>query len=144
MLRLFSLGTLAVLAGFLIQDHVVAGAKGGKIRWTHEKSGKAKWEKAIIVPAAKGKKPGIVALKVTYKAKELAEFFVIGDGNSDLDLFIRDAKGKEIVKDEDPAASQGGGSDLCVCRWRPEEEQEYTIIILNNDAFENVVVAGTN
>ena len=144
MSRLAALVLGAMVIFLIVQSSVQGGAKGGKMRWSLEKSSKVRWEKAIVMPPYKDKKPGVVSLKIVYKAKELAEFFVIGDGASDLDLYVRDAKGKLIVQDEDPTASQGGGSDLCVCRWRPEEESEYTILIVNRDAVENVVLAGTN
>ena len=140
---------VAVLLGaltltLLAQADLFGGAKEGKMRWSHKKTGECKWDKALGIPGAQNNQPGVVTLKITYKAQQLAEFFVIGDGDTDLDLFVKDAKGNIVAKDEDPPASKGGGSDLCVCRWTPDEEQEYTIIIINNDPIVNVAMAGTN
>lgn len=144
MKRLAALVMVGISGALLVSGSVDAGAKDGKMRWSAKKTGKCKWFPPIVVPPAEGKKPGAYALKITYKPKELAEFFVIGDGDSDLDLFIKDSKGKIVTKDEDPPAAQGGGSDLCYCRWQPKEEEEYTIIIINYGEIENVVQAGCN
>jgi len=134
--------TLAAVLGLLltITANVEADAKGGKIRWSSNpniKNGKP----AIQVPAADGNKPGIVELKVVYVANKLAEFVLIGDGDTDIDVYILDAKGQEVAKDEDPAVY---GSDLCVCRWNPTVEQEYTIRIVNRGKVFNLCQAGTN
>ena len=140
---------LAVLMGVLaltlvLHADVLAGAKDGKMRWSHVKTGGCKWDKALAIPPAMNNQPGVLTLKITYKAKQLAEFFVIGDGDTDLDLIVKDAAGVVVTKDVDPPIDMGGGSDLCVCRWTPALEQEYTIIILNNNPVVNVAVAGTN
>jgi hypothetical protein len=137
---------VAVLAVCLLTGSAVqAGAKGGKMRWSHEKTGACKWAPAIKVPGAENdKKPGKYTLKITFKGGELAEFFVQGDGDTDLDLYVLDSKGKEVAKDADPPANEGGGSDLCMCRWRPQRDEEYTIVIVNFGQVHNVVTAGCN
>jgi hypothetical protein len=134
--------TLVAALGLLVagSNSVYAGAKGGKIRWSSNNNipnGKP----AIKVPAAEADKPGIVELKVVFVAKKLAEFVLIGDGDTDIDVYVFDAGGNEVAKDEDPAAY---GSDLCVCRWTPSEEQEYTIRIVNRGKVYNLCQAGTN
>lgn len=144
MTRLFGLVAAALAFTLLAQGGVWAGAKEGKMRWSHKKTGACKWDNALVVPAAQNNQPGVVTLKIVFKAKELAEFFVIGDGDSDLDLVVKDAKGNIVAKDIDPPANKGGGSDMCVCRWMPDEEQEYTIFIINNDPIINVAMAGAN
>lgn len=121
-----------------------AGAKEGKMRWSQKKTGACKWFPAIQVPAAQDKKPGIHTLKIIFRANELAEFFVVGDGDTDLDLYVFDSKGNKVVQDEDPPTDQGGGSDECVCRWRPTQEEEYTIRIVNRGSVFNVATAGCN
>ena len=138
--------TAAFALGLLAESSLHAGAKDGKQRWTHKKTGKCKAFPAIVVPAAdlEKKKPGIHVLKITFKANQLAEFVLMGDGDSDIDVFVKDSKGKIVAKDEDPPANKGGGSDLCVCRWTPKQEEEFTIYIVNNDPIENVVQAGCN
>jgi hypothetical protein len=137
--------TLAAVIGLLLTANLTAeaGAKGGKIRWSsNSTSNTAKVNPPIKVPAAKGpKEPGIVELKVVFVANKLAEFFLIGDGDTDIDVYILDSTGKVVAQDEDPAEY---GSDLCMCRWTPTEEQEYTIRIINRGNVYNLCQAGTN
>lgn len=138
--------TAALALGLFAESSLHAGAKDGKMRWTHKKTGKCKAFPPIVVPAAdlEKQKPGIHVLKITFKAKQLAEFVLIGDGDSDLDVIVKDSKDKEVARDVDKSAKEGGGSDLCVCRWTPEREEEFTIIIINNDPIENVAQCGCN
>jgi ABC-type glycerol-3-phosphate transport system substrate-binding protein len=117
-----------------------AGAKGGKIRWSSN-SNIPNGKPPIKVPAADESKPGIVELKIVFVANKLAEFVLVGDGDTDIDVYVFDAQGNEVAKDEDPATY---GSDLCVCRWTPTEEQEYKIRIVNRGKVYNVCQAGTN
>ncbi len=135
-------GALAVCLA--VEGVVQGGAKDGKIRWSHKKTGDCKCLPAIEVPPASGGKPGIWTTKIVFKANQLAEFFVIGDGDSDLDLAILNSQGQKVVADIDPPASQGGGSDLCVCRWRPTMDEEFTIIIANSGPIANIALAGCN
>jgi len=134
---------LATVVGLLllVNSTASAGAKDGKIRWSTNKdiqNGKA----PIKVPAATAAdKPGMVELKVVYVANKLAEFFVIGDGDTDIDVVVFDAKGNKVAEDVDPSDY---GSDLCMCRWTPREEQEYTIRIFNHGKVYNLCQAGTN
>ena len=118
-----------------------AGAKEGKMRWSHKQTGGCKWHEAIKVPESKDSKPGIYKIQIEFKAKELAEFFVIGDGDTDLDLVVKDSKGKIVAKDED---SSELGSDLCMCRWTPERNEVFTIYIVNRGKIFNVACAGCN
>ena len=135
----------AAVAVCLVADNTLkAGAKDGKIRWSHKKTGDCKWFPAIKVPEAQDNKPGVYTLKITFKANQLAEFFVIGDGDTDLDVIVFDSKGKEVKRDVDPPAEQGGGSDLCVCRWTPTQEEEFTIRIFNQGKVFNMATAGCN
>jgi hypothetical protein len=140
--------TVVLLAAFalslLVGSSLQAGAKDGKIRWSHKKTGDCKWYPAIKVPEAKGDKPGVFTVKVVYKGGQLAEFFVIGDGDTDLDLVVTDSKGKKVASDIDPPAEKGGGSDLCMCRWNPTQDEEFTIHIINNGKVYNMATAGTN
>jgi hypothetical protein len=116
-----------------------AGAKDGKIRWMNNKdtTGKYKVLAPIKIDANSAHK-----IKLVFKANELAEFFVIGDGDTDIDLVVLDPTGKKVAEDVDPAER---GSDLCVCRWTPDAEREYTIVIINQDKkLYNTVTAGCN
>ncbi|MCI0376250.1 MAG: hypothetical protein L0215_01455 [Gemmataceae bacterium] len=144
MRNLIGLFALAVAFQLAVHAAVEGGAKEGKVRWSHKKTGVCKCQPPIAVPGAKENQPGIVTVKMVFKAKELAEFFVIGDGDSDIDLVVKDAKGNVVARDVDPSKEKGGGSDLCVCRWTPDEEQEFTIIIINNEPTVNVCLAGCN
>ena len=144
MKRMAALLMAAFVVSLLAGSSLQAGAKDGKIRWSHKKTGECKWNPAIKVPAAEDGKPGVVKIKVVYKAKQLAEFFVIGDGDTDLDVVVLDSKGKKVAEDVDPPAEKGGGSDLCMCRWTPAQEEEFTIEIYNHGKVYNMAHAGTN
>jgi len=136
--------TLAAVFGLLLAatTTVDAGAKGGKIRWSsNPTSNSAKVNPPIKVPENTGKAPGMVELKVVYVANKLAEFVLIGDGDTDIDVQVFDAMGNKVVEDVDPPEY---GSDLCVCRWTPTVEQEYTIRIFNHGKVYNLCQAGTN
>jgi hypothetical protein len=137
MVRVAGVLAVGLACWLLVGDPVVAGAKDGKTRWSAKQTGACKWFPAIKVPAGEDGKPGIEVIKIVFKAKELAEFFVIGDGDTDLDLYVHDSSGKEIAKDV-------GLSDLCVCRWTPEREEEFTIRIHNLGRVYNVAQAGCN
>lgn len=144
MFRTTAVAFAVLAAALLVHSGADAGAKDGKIRWTHKKTGAGKALDPIVVPAAANNKPGIVELKIVYEGGKLAEFFLVGDGDTDLDVIVKDAAGKTVAQDVDPSKNEGGGSDLCVCRWRPKETAEFTIIIINNDPEVNIAQAGTN
>ncbi len=117
-----------------------AGAKGGKIRWSSNPQIQNR-RPPLKVPEATTAGPGKVKLKIVFKARELAEFVVVGDGDTNLDLVIKDAKGRVVAEDVHPVTRM---SDICLCRWTPEEEQEYTIIIYNHGKVYNLCQAGCN
>lgn len=148
MLRAAGVVLLGIVCCVLAAGSLRAGAEDGKRRWTEKRTGQCKWYPAIKVPAAEGDTPGKWEMKITFKGGELAEFFVIGDGDTDLDLYILDAEGRPVkdkdgkeVKDEDPAEP---GSDLCVCRWTPEKTAEFTVRVVNRGRVYNMVQAGCN
>lgn len=70
-------------------------------------------------------------------ANELAEVIVIGDGDTDLDVYIYDENGNCIVSDTDY-------TDQCVCRWVPSWTGSFTIRIVNRGAVYNDFAIGTN
>lgn len=144
MTRLVAVVLIGIAGIIVAASTVEAGAKGGKIRWSEKRSGASKWYPAIKVPAAEGDKPGVHVLKITYKGDELAEFFAIGDGDTDIDVVVKDSNDKVVAKDVDPPANEGGGSDLCVCRWRPTQDDEFTVIIINHGKVYNMVTAASN
>jgi hypothetical protein len=116
------------------------GAKEGKIRWSSNPQ-IANRRPPLKVPAADKTGPGKVELRIVFKGRERAIFSVIGDGDTTLDLVIKDAKGRIVAEDVGPATR---GSDLCLCRWTPDEEQEYTIVIYNHGKVYNLCQAGCN
>jgi hypothetical protein len=139
MKRLAAFGMCALALILVAQSNARGGAKDGKIRWMNNKDTTGKYK---VNPPIKVEAKSEVKLKITFKANELAEFFVIGDGDTDVDLFVVDSKGQLVGKDEDPAER---GSDLCVVRWTPVQEEEFTIIIRNVDPkLYNTVTAGCN
>ena len=143
MLRRLIVLAIAIGLGASLQS-ADAGAKGGKIRWSYRKTGACKVLDPIAVPAAKNGKAGTVEIKITFEGGKLAEFALFGDGDTNLDVIVKDAAGNVVVKDVDPPAAQGGGSDICVCRWTPKETAEFTIVIRNEGEFANIAQAATN
>jgi len=119
------------------------GSTEGKQRWTFAKykEPKAKQHPAIEVPRATGNVPGEFKLLIVFKAKEVAEFVVIGDGDTPISLHVYDSNDKLIAKDEDPSHR---GSDLCVCEWTPKKEEKFRIVIKNHGEVSNFVLAGCN
>ena len=74
---------------------------------------------------------------VKFWAEELAEVVVLGDGDTDLDLYIYDEGGHLIASDSDY-------TDQCVCRWVPAWTGSFTIKIINRGAVYNSYVLATN
>jgi len=72
-----------------------------------------------------------------FKASQLAEVVVIGDGDTDLDLFIFDHNGNLISSDTDY-------TDRCYVSWRPLFTGEFTIVIENLGAVYNEFILITN
>ena len=72
-----------------------------------------------------------------YKGQETAKLIVIGDGSTDLDLYIFDETGREIAVDNDR-------SDNCIVRWLPSKDQQFKIEIVNLGARKNEYLLFTN
>ena len=67
-------------------------------------------------------------------AGEIAEVAIVGDGDTDLDLYIYDANGNLITKDTDY-------SDTCICRWVPAWTGTFTIKVVNRgDVYNNFIL----
>lgn len=62
----------------------------------------------------------------TYHARALkpARVVVIGDGDTDLDVYIFDSDANVIAEDSDEL-------DVCVCEWIPKHSGDYIIAIKN-------------
>lgn len=75
--------------------------------------------------------------RIVFNAGETAIATVIGDGDTDLDLYIYDANGNLIDKDDDY-------TDNCVCTWVPRWTGTFTIKIINRGRVYNRYVMRTN
>ncbi len=62
--------------------------------------------------------------QITYKGGERAGVLAVGDGDSDLDMYVYDENGNLICKDDDL-------TDRMVCRWSPAWQGQFTIKIKN-------------
>ncbi len=107
----------------------------GQSGQANSKDGPRRWTRTI-------KKNSEVIYKIVFlaekqQARRLAEFCVIGDGSTDVDVFVYDASGKQVVSDT-------GYSDLGMVRWAPNVTQEYTIKVKNLGNEDNTCVIGHN
>jgi hypothetical protein len=62
--------------------------------------------------------------RMRFEAGKKAEVWVKSDFDSDVDLFIIDAKGRQILADEGPSKD-------CYLQWVPPETQTYTVRVVN-------------
>jgi hypothetical protein len=70
-------------------------------------------------------------IKATIHVGHLAEVAVIGDGDTDLDLYVYDPAGRLVAKDDDP-------TDRCYVRFFPRTSGTYTIKVVNrSDTLSN-------
>lgn len=73
----------------------------------------------------------------SFRAGELAEVAIIGDGDTDMDLYVFDSNGSLIEYDEDY-------TDQCYVSWVPRWTGEYTIAVKNLGSVYNRFVLITN
>jgi hypothetical protein len=121
------LSLLAVLASaaLLLGGTGLADSKDGARRWTRT----VKKQSEVVYK--------IVFLAEKNPTKKQAEFAVIGDGGTDVDIFVFDADGKEVAKDDN-------FTDLALVRWTPTKTQEYTIKVRNLGNADNNCTMGHN
>lgn len=74
---------------------------------------------------------------VSFRANELAEVAIIGDGDTDLDLFIFDSNDNLI-------ASDTNYSDQCYVSWTPRWTGEFFIVVKNYGSVYNQFILITN
>jgi hypothetical protein len=68
--------------------------------------------------------------RLSFKAGQLAEVGVSGDGDTDLDLYVYDAKGSLVAYAEDY-------SDDCYVSWVPAQDETFTIRVVNRGKVYN-------
>ena len=74
---------------------------------------------------------------VAFVAGELAEVAAIGDGDTDLDLYIYDSNGNLIAKDDDY-------TDRCYVSWVPRWTGNYIVKVVNRGGVYNNFILATN
>ncbi|NOH97516.1 hypothetical protein [Vibrio sp. 99-70-13A1] len=74
---------------------------------------------------------------IRYRGDRLAELMIIGDGDTDLDVYVYDERGNSICKDDDY-------SDKMYCSWVPAWTGEFEIKIKNRGNVYNVYDILTN
>lgn len=74
---------------------------------------------------------------VHFRANELAEVAIIGDGDTDLDLFVFDSNDNLIVSDTNY-------SDRCYVSWTPRWTGEFFIVVKNYGSVYNQFILITN
>lgn len=62
--------------------------------------------------------------RITYNGGELAEILIVGDGDTDLDLYVYDKDGNQVCKDIDT-------TDTMYCSWTPRRTGKFRIKIKN-------------
>jgi hypothetical protein len=124
-MRTFSLLVMATVALSAFDQLGHANSKDGPRRWT--RTIKKRSEVIYKVVFVADKDPG----------RRQAEFAVIGDGSTDVDIFVYDSTGKQITSDEN-------FTDLALVRWIPEKTQEYTIKVKNLGNEDNTCTMGHN
>ncbi len=75
--------------------------------------------------------------RISFRAQELAIVTVIGDGDTDLDLYIYDENGNLITSDTDY-------TDDCVCTFTPRWTGVFVVKIVNRGSVYNNYVLRTN
>ena len=80
---------------------------------------------------------GTDSYDISFIKGELAEIIVVGDGDTDLDLFVYDSNGNLIVQDIDY-------TDTCLVSWVPSWTGRYTVRIVNQGPILNYYLLVTN
>ena len=74
---------------------------------------------------------------ISFRAGHVAEILVVGDGDTDLDLFVYDSNGNLIVFDDDY-------TDVCYVRWTPRWTGPFTVKVVNLGRVWNQYTLTTN
>jgi hypothetical protein len=62
--------------------------------------------------------------KVLYRGGEQADFAIVGDGDTTLNIVVRDANGNELARTTGPG-------DRCRATWRPDQTGYFYISVIN-------------
>jgi hypothetical protein len=80
---------------------------------------------------------GSVTYHETFRGGSLARVAIVGDGSTDLDIFIYDPQGRLVA--------QGiGPTDIEVVSWVPPQTQTYRIVVRNLGGLANRYSLATN
>jgi hypothetical protein len=74
---------------------------------------------------------------ISFRGGELARIAVIGDGDTDIDLFVYDENGHEIARDDDRTAD-------CVVSFTPRWTGSFRVRVLNNGRVYSNYLLATN
>jgi hypothetical protein len=121
----YLLPLVIVAAGLTFESTSRADSKDGPRSWT--RTVKQQTEVIYKITFLADKTPG----------KQFAEFAVIGDGSTDVDILVYDAEGKQVAADTNY-------TDLALVRWTPNKTQEYTIKVRNLGKADNKCTMGHN
>jgi hypothetical protein len=75
--------------------------------------------------------------KIVFRAGEIARVAVVGDGDTGLDLYVFDANGNLITKDDDSTAN-------AVVAFTPYITSEFRIVVVNRGGVYNNYMLATN
>ena len=75
--------------------------------------------------------------RIVFRGNEAAEMAVLGDGGSNLDLYVYDDKNHLVASDTD-------GNDRCHVKWVPKSTGPFVIKIKNRDGVANYYTLVTN
>jgi len=80
---------------------------------------------------------GTITYRVSFRPYELAEIVVVGDGDTDLDLYVYDINGVLITRDENY-------SDRCYVSFIPYVNLPFSIVVKNRGRVYNQFAIATN
>ena len=75
--------------------------------------------------------------RVTFRGGSFAEVSLVGDGDTDLDLYVYDEYGNSVCSDS-------GWSDRAYCSWRPRWTGVFSIEVRNLGSVYNRYRFATN
>jgi len=67
---------------------------------------------------------------ITFRGGKLARVLVMGDGDTNLDLYVYDSEGREVARAVDDNCN-------CVAKWTPRRTGKFRVCIVNKGKVEN-------